>query len=111
MSSHCQTTEILVHIDHYYNISCHYKKARMVKWYNLRLPREGPGFDSRLTNTTVYVDEGFRNILDTEQERSKMDYIIYIAPMVYLYYTSPLLTTYTDSSLKPPIINSKKTRL
>ncbi|OAD74555.1 hypothetical protein PHYBLDRAFT_167962 [Phycomyces blakesleeanus NRRL 1555(-)] len=22
-------------------------KARMVKWYNLRLPREGPGFDSR----------------------------------------------------------------
>ncbi|OAD74356.1 hypothetical protein PHYBLDRAFT_144804 [Phycomyces blakesleeanus NRRL 1555(-)] len=21
--------------------------ARMVKWYNLRLPREGPGFDSR----------------------------------------------------------------
>ncbi|OAD68743.1 hypothetical protein PHYBLDRAFT_150334 [Phycomyces blakesleeanus NRRL 1555(-)] len=27
-------------------------QSRMVKWYNLRLPREGPGFDSRSAHFT-----------------------------------------------------------
>ena len=38
------------------NFICLYfhRKARMVKWYNLRLPREGPGFDSRFAQSFLF---------------------------------------------------------